>query len=74
VVGPCGLEPQTSTVSKRRDYVLRITYKPLRTALARAITDKTEYIQVKLQVKKYSREHRLVAVRVADEDIQFSMT
>jgi hypothetical protein len=22
MVGPCGLEPQTSTVSKRRDYVL----------------------------------------------------
>jgi hypothetical protein len=26
MVGPCGLEPQTSTVSKRRDYVLPITY------------------------------------------------
>jgi hypothetical protein len=52
MVGPCGLEPQTSTVSKRRHYVLTITYKALRTALVHANTAKTDFLQVKLQVRK----------------------
>jgi hypothetical protein len=30
MVGPCGLEPQTSTVSKRRHYVLAMTLKALK--------------------------------------------
>ena len=51
MVGPCGLEPQTSTVSKRRHYVLTITYKAPRTALVRANTAKTKDLQVKLQVR-----------------------
>ena len=55
MVGPCGLEPQTSTVSKRRDYVLPITYKALETALVRASTAKPNFLQVKLQVKKLKR-------------------
>jgi hypothetical protein len=55
MVGPRGLEPQTSTVSKRRDYVLPTTYNAEETALVRASTAKTESLQVKLQVKKRSR-------------------
>ena len=51
MVGPRGLEPQTSTVSKRRHYVLTITYKALRTALVRANTAKNKDLQVKLQVR-----------------------
>ena len=51
MVGPCGLEPQTSTVSKRRDYVLRITCKALKIGLGRVNMAKTESLQVKLQVK-----------------------
>ena len=47
MVGPCGLEPQTSTVSKRRDYVLSNTYKALGTALVRASTAKPELLQVR---------------------------
>jgi hypothetical protein len=54
MVGPCGLEPQTSTVSKRRDYVLPITYNAEETALVRASTAKTESLQVKLQVRNKS--------------------
>jgi hypothetical protein len=58
MVGPCGLEPQTSTVSKRRHYVLTITYKALRTALVRANMAKTKDLQVKLQGRKnYGRSH-----------------
>src|SRR5712692_5506785 len=57
MVGPCGLEPQTSTVSKRRDYVLRITYKGLGTPVARGRTAKTRVLQVKLQVKKSISPH-----------------
>ena len=53
MVGPCGLEPQTSTVSKRRDYVLPTTYNALRTALARTSTAKTDSLQLKLQVKNF---------------------
>ena len=51
MVGPCGLEPQTSTVSKPRDYVFSNTYKALGTALVRASTAKTEVLQVKSQVR-----------------------
>ena len=56
MVGPCGLEPQTSTVSKRRDYVLTITYKTLRTPLVRASTAETGSLQVKLQVKNSCKD------------------
>ena len=55
MVGPCGLEPQSSTVSKRRDYVLPITYKVLKAALVRVNTAKTEFLQVKLQVRNSCR-------------------
>jgi hypothetical protein len=47
MVGPCGLEPQTSTVSKLRDYVFTITYKAQRAVLVRASTAKTGFLQVK---------------------------
>jgi hypothetical protein len=57
MVGPCGLEPQTSTVSKRRDYVLPITYNALGTALVRAGTAKMEYLQVKIQVRNFNSSH-----------------
>jgi hypothetical protein len=53
MVGPFGLEPQTSTVSKRRDYVLTTTYNALGAAQVRVSTAKTELLQVKLQVKKF---------------------
>src|ERR1019366_3286007 len=55
MVGPCGLEPQTSTVSKRRDYVPPITYSPLKAALVRVNTAKMEFLQVKLQVRTSRR-------------------
>ena len=60
MVGPCGLEPQTSTVSKRRDYVLTTTYNALRTALVPASTAKTESLQVKLQVKNIRSDAKQV--------------
>ena len=51
MVGPWGLEPQTSTVSKRRDQVLPTTWEALGNALARRNTCKPEILQVKLQVR-----------------------
>ena len=54
MVGPCGLEPQTSAVSKRCDYVLPITLKAVKVILRRVNTAKTESSQVKLQVKKFA--------------------
>ena len=59
MVGPWGLEPQTSTVSKLRHYVLPTTYRALDTALVRANTAKTEFLQVKLQVRNPLTSQRL---------------
>ena len=59
MVGPCGLEPQTSTVSKLRHYVLPITYNTLGTALERASTAKTKDLQVKLQVRNFRADEAM---------------
>jgi hypothetical protein len=67
MAGPCGLEPQTSTVSKRRDYVLTTTYNALGAAQVRVSTPKTESLQVKLQVKKFAERkvrHRSSATTI----------
>ena len=56
MVGSWGLEPQTSTVSKRRHYVLPITRETLGSALVRRNTCKPEILLVKLQVKNFQSE------------------
>jgi len=53
MVGPWGLEPQTSTVSKRLYYARPTTSRPVRSGLVRVSTPKPELLQVKLQVKKF---------------------
>jgi hypothetical protein len=52
---PWGLEPQTSTVSKGRYYVVPTTWKAFRTPLVRGNAAKPDLLQVKLQVKNSSR-------------------
>ena len=47
------LEPQTSTVSKGRYYVVPTTWKAFRTPLVRGNAAKPDLLQVKLQVKKF---------------------
>ena len=52
MVGPWGLEPQTSTVSKRRDQALPTTWKALGTALVRGNTAKPDSLQVNRSTPK----------------------
>jgi hypothetical protein len=51
MVGSWELEPQTSTVSKRRHYVLPTTSRAWMAAQVRVRTPKPKLLQVKLQVK-----------------------
>src|SRR6266851_1990624 len=57
MVGSWGLEPQTSTASKRRDQVLPTTWEALgeRLSLVRRNTCKPEILQVKLQMRNSAR-------------------
>jgi hypothetical protein len=41
MVGPCGLEPQTSTVSKSRGYLRRAVVSVMQTAESRTNSDVT---------------------------------
>ena len=58
MVGPCGLEPQTSTVSKGREQTRLVTLKVSEAGEVPVSTAKTKFLQVKLQVKVAPARHR----------------
>ena len=61
MVGPCGLEPQTSAVSKGPRKVTPLNFHNVLDCRSADSAEKTELVQVKLQVKKFCADPTALA-------------
>jgi hypothetical protein len=74
MVGPCGLEPQTSTVSTPASLIVALAYWPLAVGVVLVeLAERGREIGLRDAAKGVRGERRLVAVRVGDDDIDFSI-